>query len=69
MIKFDNFTIQKSKRLRIARSLSGLTRENFSKKHDVSVCPDGEVLCHLRLGSKSKRPVTFADTQTYDDSN
>ena len=43
--------------------------EHICQKHDVTVCPDEEVLYHLRLGSKSHRPVTSTDTQSYDDSN
>lgn len=61
MIKFDNSIIEKSKRLRIARALSGLTRENFSKKHDISVytlrsCELG----HLAVSYKTAEKISKA---------
>ena len=61
MVEADNLILKRAKRLRIARALSGLTREAFSKKHSISVftlrsCELG----HLAISHKTARKISNA---------
>ncbi|MGI4850673.1 MAG: hypothetical protein ACRYGR_01865 [Janthinobacterium lividum] len=62
MSESDGFMADKSKRLRVARALSGLTREAFSKKYDISVytlrsCELGHLIVSYKTADKVSKAL------------